>query len=290
MCFVSTTASADFLHALLPRAKLPARGAAGSLAHVLPGERIHKLHGNMAQGDRLASLAAFRANGGLLLCTDVAARGLDLPAVSWVLQYDAPTEISEYVHRVGRTARLGQRGRSLLFLLLSELSYVDVLRERGVELQETNLISYLRVFLPQLQEPAGLRAQKDRSPYLSYMDNAMRDLQLSFERLVVGDEEMTKLAKHAFKSYVRAYATHGRASKAAFHVKLLHLGHVAKSFALREAPSKIKLLQQDKQDFKQKRAKDSSRETDTREELRSQQRDRHNEFDDGATSRKKQRK
>jgi superfamily II DNA/RNA helicase len=62
----------------------------------------------------------------------VAARGLDLPCVRWIVQYDAPTAVAEYVHRSGRTARLGVRGDALLFVAPSERAYVDLLRERGV--------------------------------------------------------------------------------------------------------------------------------------------------------------
>lgn len=71
---------------------------------------------------------------GCLLCTDVAARGLDIPDVGWVVQYDPPQDPSAFVHRVGRTARMGRTGHALVYLLPHETSYVDFLRLRKVRL------------------------------------------------------------------------------------------------------------------------------------------------------------
>jgi ATP-dependent RNA helicase DDX31/DBP7 len=71
--------------------------------------------------------------------TDVAARGLDFPAVTHILQYDPPGEISEYVQRVGRTARLGRGGVALLFLAPAEIEYVQELRGAGAAVEQQRL-------------------------------------------------------------------------------------------------------------------------------------------------------
>jgi len=64
-------------------------------------------------------------------------------------------------------------------------------------------------------------------------------VQLSFERWAIANKERAALARKAFSSHVRAYATHPSDEKHLFHVRNLHLGHLAKSFALREAPSNM---------------------------------------------------
>lgn len=73
----------------------------------------------------------------ILLCTDVAARGLDIPAVDWIVQYDPPDDPKEYIHRVGRTARgVNGKGKALLFLLPSELKFLQYLKSMKVPLEE----------------------------------------------------------------------------------------------------------------------------------------------------------
>jgi len=71
------------------------------------------------------------------LCTDVAARGLDIPKVDWIVQYDPPDDPKEYIHRVGRTARgATATGKALLFLLPEEIGFLHYLKEANVPLSE----------------------------------------------------------------------------------------------------------------------------------------------------------
>lgn len=79
------------------------------------------LHGKQKQATRLEQYERFSsAKSAVLFATDVAARGLDFPAVDWVVQVDCPDDVDTYVHRVGRTARYQRKGKALLFLLPSE--------------------------------------------------------------------------------------------------------------------------------------------------------------------------
>ncbi|PHH86551.1 hypothetical protein CDD83_10060 [Cordyceps sp. RAO-2017] len=92
------------------------------------------LHGKQKQQKRTNTFFEFtNAKHGILICTDVAARGLDIPAVDFIVQFDPPDNTRDYIHRVGRTARGADgRGRSLLFLQPSEVGFLSHLKEARV--------------------------------------------------------------------------------------------------------------------------------------------------------------
>eukprot|EP00743_Colponemidia_sp_Colp-15_P007835 GILK01008485.1.p1 GENE.GILK01008485.1~~GILK01008485.1.p1 ORF type:complete len:901 (-),score=189.09 GILK01008485.1:63-2714(-) len=187
---------------------------------------LFKLHGDMSQKERTSTYFDFcKAESGILFCTDVAARGLDLPVVDWIVQYDTPQEIVEYVHRVGRTARLGKQGRALMFLTPTEEEYIKVLEQHGLSLQSMDLNSIFARL--RMASPEYMRKYRDAASYL----------QAHMGRVVKSDKGLFEKARSAFQSFVRSYSTHASDTKHIFHVKNLHLGHVAKSFALEEAPS-----------------------------------------------------
>ena len=98
------------------------------------GIRVLALYGAMSQINRTNTFFQFvEAKTGILLATNVASRGLDFPAVHWVLQYDPPSDPKEYIHRVGRTSRAGLKGEALTFLQNTEIAYLDLLSECGLE-------------------------------------------------------------------------------------------------------------------------------------------------------------
>lgn len=79
------------------------------------------LHGDVGQKQRDATLAAFRAGSfNVLVATDVAARGIDIPDVDLVIQYEPPRDVDTYVHRSGRTGRAGRKGTSILLFTQRE--------------------------------------------------------------------------------------------------------------------------------------------------------------------------
>lgn len=96
------------------------------------------LHGKQKQQKRTNTFFEFcNAKHGTLICTDVAARGLDIPAVDWIVQFDPPDDPRDYIHRVGRTARgANAKGKSLMFLQPNEAGFLSHLKEAKVPLVE----------------------------------------------------------------------------------------------------------------------------------------------------------
>jgi len=92
------------------------------------GFRAGALHGDMDQKSRMETLDAFKSDRlTLLVASDVAARGLDIPAVSHVFNFDAPTHAEDYVHRIGRTGRAGRAGTSITLAVPADGKYIDAI-------------------------------------------------------------------------------------------------------------------------------------------------------------------
>ncbi|KAF2175103.1 putative ATP-dependent RNA helicase [Zopfia rhizophila CBS 207.26] len=168
---------------------------------------VLELHGKLKQQTRTNRFFEFcNAPSGTLICTDVAARGLDIPEVDWVIQLDPPDDPRDYIHRVGRTARGADgKGRSLMFLLPSEVGFLKLLREARVPLVEFEL-------------PA----------------NKILNIQSQLETLIGKNYYLNKSAKEGYRSYLQAYASHSLRS--VFDVHKLDLKKVAKSFGFTTPP------------------------------------------------------
>jgi superfamily II DNA/RNA helicase len=103
------------------------------------GFSVGALHGDLDQRTRMASLDAFRNDSvQLLVCSDVAARGLDIPDVSHVINYDPPHHAEDYVHRIGRTGRAGKAGAALTIVSRADtraIADIEKLIERKIDWQ-----------------------------------------------------------------------------------------------------------------------------------------------------------
>ena len=100
------------------------------------------IHGDMTQAQRDAVMARFRSGDlRVMVATNVAARGLDIPAVSHVINYDMPGNLEEYVHRIGRTARMGRPGTAITFVSEWDFAMLDVIQAHvGEDLEQGKLV------------------------------------------------------------------------------------------------------------------------------------------------------
>ena len=106
------------------------------------GIKAAAIHGGLSQNQRLRVIKLFNKKNNLhvLVCTDVAARGLDIPGVSHVYNYDVPNEAKQYLHRIGRTARAGADGKAInLVNKRDKANYKDVLRDNNLNIPVVEL-------------------------------------------------------------------------------------------------------------------------------------------------------
>lgn len=160
---------------------------------LLPDAAIYRLHGSLPTSVRLASIKGFsgssakqqspsQSSASILLCTSVASRGLDLPLVRAVVQYDLPTEggATEYVHRVGRTARAGKGGEAWSMIVPSEAEWVKWVEAK---MQGDNSDANQNVSLTGVPVDNVLRTGFGGKG-VNYEERAT-EVQLSFERWVL---------------------------------------------------------------------------------------------------------
>ncbi|TRY70046.1 hypothetical protein TCAL_05427 [Tigriopus californicus] len=192
MVFFATCACVEYFSIILER--------------LLKQLKIFAIHGKKSKRHRV--FEDFRkAPTGLLVCTDVMARGIDIPEVNWVLQFDPPSNAEAFVHRCGRTARIGHAGTAVLFFLPTEDAYVDfIIINQKVTLKEMPA--------PRFQNKSNLVSQ-------------LRDWQKN-------DRTVFDLANRAFVSFVQAYSKHE--CKYVLRLKDFPFGELAMAFGLLKMP------------------------------------------------------
>ncbi|OPJ81178.1 putative ATP-dependent RNA helicase DDX10 [Patagioenas fasciata monilis] len=178
-----------------------------------PGLPVLALHGKQHQMKRMEVYTCFvRKKAAVLFATDIAARGLDFPAVNWVIQFDCPEDANTYIHRVGRTARYKEGGEALLVLLPSEeKGMVEQLAQRKVPVSEIKI------------NPEKLT-----------------DIQKRLQAFLAQDQELKDKAQRCFVSYLRS--VYLMKNKEVFDVFKLPLAEYALSLGLAMAP-RVRFLQ-----------------------------------------------
>jgi ATP-dependent RNA helicase DDX55/SPB4 len=227
---------------------------------------IYALHGQMPMAKRRRAHQAVNSDSmthGVVVCTDVAARGLDLPLISLVIQYDAPTEPETFIHRIGRTARMGRSGTSLVLLSPQEQDYVIFMKNENVDMSpfpEPLVVEGVE----ESQQTRGSASAALSSGLTAMMDARFRRIHRKGKkkkaieepaakkgavrgamcncpavyalRLAAKDDaDLRLLALRAFVSYVRAYREH--ACSYIFQLRSLNVVDLIHSFALLTVPN-----------------------------------------------------
>ena len=174
------------------------------------GIKVKSIHGDLKQSIREEIYKNFfDIEKGILLCTDIAQRGLDFPQVDWIINYDLPLSPNEYLHRVGRTARgPNSFGKSLLILMDNEMDMLKRLKDRKIILKEYEF---------------------DKSKII--------DIQDKFETLINSNPAFENLAQDAYKSYIFSYM-YSKINNIdnLENIEKLDKEKVVKSFGLRKVP------------------------------------------------------
>jgi ATP-dependent RNA helicase DDX55/SPB4 len=153
----------DFFYSLLPRIR---------------PLKISRIHGKMSQDERSRTYGEFTDSTDVLLCTDVAARGIDFKDIEDVVHFDIPKDYTNVVHRSGRTARNGAKGQSVVFIMPNERAYIEFLKLKNIKIT-----------------PGEMRLGEVDADDYGKMKSRV-------------DAEMLSLAVRGFVSYIRSYKEH----------------------------------------------------------------------------------
>ena len=168
------------------------------------------IHGKQKQGKRYSTFHTFsqKRNSVVLFATDLASRGVDFPAIDWVIQLDPPEDISQYIHRVGRTARYKSDGNSVLFIGQKEMNFVNELELRKIKVTKIKIGA-----------------------------NKINNITPVVRSLLSEHTELIEIAEKAISSYVKSINL--MANKNVFNIKNIDLGKLALSYGLVSSPEMI---------------------------------------------------
>lgn len=223
--------------------------------------KLCKLHGQMYQKSREKSYEIFRScDSGVLISTDLTARGIDIPDIEWIIQFDAPQDPSYYIHRIGRTARAGRLGKSIIMLQPQEGAFIEYIEKKTMR----KILSYSHLGedgealggdYNSIDDPSYGGESTDiqlcrcielnkeiisRDEFLNGSSSKNRVGLRLIRMLMFSDFEFYEKAKSAFVSYIRAYKEYQLPF--IFPFKNLSIGEVAASFALLRIPRVKEIL------------------------------------------------
>lgn len=204
MIFFATCNAVDYFSIILPKYFEKQAGR---------NVNFFKLHSKITQKKRKGEYKRFmQSESGILLTTDLSARGIDVPNVDLILQYDPPKNEEVYIHRVGRTARVGSSGKSLIFIAKTEQSFIKYMKQKNIV----------------------LNAYKENEIEEIESSEKSEEIFKNIKEINISDKWIYEKATKTFVSYIRFYSEHDL--KYIFDVKTLDLGNLANSLCLLRMP------------------------------------------------------
>ena len=178
--------------------------------HLKLGMLFLDIHGKQKQGKRYSTFYTFsqKRNSVVLFATDLASRGVDFPAIDWVIQLDPPEDIAQYIHRVGRTARYKSDGNSVLFVGEKEINFVNELELRKIKVTKIKIAP-----------------------------NKINNITPVVRSLLSEHNELIEIAEKAISSYVKSINL--MTNKSVFNIKNIDLGKLALSYGLVSSPEMV---------------------------------------------------
>ena len=215
MIFLSTCNSVDYFNLLLPLLfkKLS-----------MTDFSISKLHSKISQNKRNKEYKLFKIENknklNILLSTDLASRGIDIPNIDMIIQFDPPKTDDSYIHKAGRTARVDNKGISLLFLNENELTFLNYMKQKGIFIQkwEDQIIKK--------EEDVDLIFSENNKNGISVL-NCIKEINIS-------DKWIYDKAVNTFVSFLRYYQE--IELKYIFHYPNFDIGNFANSLQLLKLP------------------------------------------------------
>jgi len=164
-----------------------------------------------------------KAETGVLISTNVAARGLDIPDVDYIIQFDPPDSVESYIHRAGRACRgtTTKKGTGILFLSEAETGFVDLLKKMNVTLSE-----------------------------FEFPTKKLINVQNEMENVILQNYNLATNAQAAFRDACLAYANHSL--KKVFDIGKLDVQKLSKSFGLRAMPRIDCIISRQRHEFNEK--------------------------------------
>ena len=202
------------------------------------GMTILDLHGRQSQGKRSSTFYTFsqKRNSVVLFSTDVLSRGVDFPAIDWVIQLDAPEDISAYIHRVGRTARYKSEGSAILFVSSKEEAFIEELKQKKIDIRK-----------------------------MKFQRNKIKPMAAVVRSIISEKPDMVQMAEKAVSSYIKSVALFS--NKKVFDIKSIDLNKLCLSYGIISAPKLVvKKEEEVKEEIKEEIKEEKKMEVEEEEE------------------------